>query len=614
MMASREERMQQRLRGAQRRQVKDVDFGLVFPGAAPEPESEPPATLESPQLELPQSEPLPQLSSRRTPASRQRASNAAIAQEISRPPGSHSTIDANTSAKRRKLDTDDTPVSSARSTRSRPAPRPDVYTLRDDPQDETALDMLLDTTNDSVTREPVYTPLVEQALVAGTPATRSRAKTPLLQSQVVDEVTESPKDAPGSGQRVHTGGNNAGTSSSRRQSIQGDSTIQTESETPIRQKKRKRPVSHPRPSPRNTRRSLQNQVLQDTSLELDELSPEQTTRHTLAPELESEAPMSEDEPLEEEPEEAEAISDEQAAMVLKKNKGRRISRGVPNVPADASEQISSPMAKKRRGKQRKDLSPVQQRHAKQAPPKTKQAKAIKKVRLGSPIPITIHRFTNPLVYDDDEADADILNSEIPQAKRPGVNTIDVLSEVCGEVVAAALQTLDEGGTACDDAALRREYKIKWQAVAAFGKEIQTRLLEHTINLDNGYSLERRLRDEQKKKLRLRDEILRIRAEREQVALHMDEVRIKHENAKMDAQKRDDLNANVHDIEMAIDLGKQKQHDEAEQSTEMVGTEVLLKRVAGEVSNKSDSGGLLRQIKDFNAFLERAALALEGKMV
>jgi hypothetical protein len=46
----------------------------------------------------------------------------------------------------------------------------------------------------------------------------------------------------------------------------------------------------------------------------------------------------------------------------------------------------------------------------------------------------------------------------------------------------------------------------------------------------------------------------------------------------------------------------------------MGTDLLLKRVANEVSNKGDSGGMLRQIKQFNAFLERAALALEGRKV
>lgn len=47
---------------------------------------------------------------------------------------------------------------------------------------------------------------------------------------------------------------------------------------------------------------------------------------------------------------------------------------------------------------------------------------------------------------------------------------------------------------------------------------------------------------------------------------------------------------------------------------MAGTEVLLKRIADEVSNKSDSGGILKQIKEFNTFLERAALVLETQKV
>lgn len=57
----------------------------------------------------------------------------------------------------------------------------------------------------------------------------------------------------------------------------------------------------------------------------------------------------------------------------------------------------------------------------------------------------------------------------------------------------------------------------------------------TINLDNAYCLERRVRDELKKKNSLREEVLRIRKEREQVALRMDEIRMKHEKEKTDAQ-------------------------------------------------------------------------------
>ncbi|KAF8848969.1 hypothetical protein BDZ45DRAFT_810359 [Acephala macrosclerotiorum] len=637
-MASREERMQQRLRGAQRRQVKDVDFGLVFPAAAPAAEAPPMQT--SPQPDLPQPEPLPQLSSRRTPATRAQASNTSVPQENIRQPGSHSTIDANTSAKRRKLDTDDTPIPSGRSTRSQP--RPDIYAIEDAQPDDSLLDMLLDTTNDSIPKESVPKTAVEPVLVASTSATRSRSKTPLLAAQAVDVVTESPRDAPGSGHRIRVSNIDITASSSQLQTVQDDSIVQTVSETPVRQNKRKRGERGP-PSPRMARRSHQSYVVQNESLEADELSPEQASRldreslelDELSPEQPTRpegAPivagqMSEDGPVQEESstqepeesEEAEAIDDEQAAAILKKNKGRRISGGVPIATPEIEEPRSSPAARKRRGRQQTNLTPAQKRHPKQAPIKSKPAKTGKTVRIGSPIPVTVLRLTKPFVYDDDEEDADILNSEIPHVKRAGVNTIDVLSDFCGEIVGTALETLEEGTSACEDAALRREYKTKWKAVADFGKELQTRLLEHiladhprTINLDNGYSLERRLRDEQKKKLRLREDVLRIRAEREQVALRMDEVRIRHEKERNKAQSRDTLNNNVHDIEMAIDLGRQRQSDDADQLNEMSGTEVLLKRVAGEVSNKGDSGGLLRQIKEFNSFLERAALALEGR--
>ena len=57
----------------------------------------------------------------------------------------------------------------------------------------------------------------------------------------------------------------------------------------------------------------------------------------------------------------------------------------------------------------------------------------------------------------------------------------------------------------------------------------------TINLDNAHSLEKRVRDEQKKKVGLREHVLRIRAEREQVALSMDDVRIEHERGSNVAQ-------------------------------------------------------------------------------
>lgn len=40
--------------------------------------------------------------------------------------------------------------------------------------------------------------------------------------------------------------------------------------------------------------------------------------------------------------------------------------------------------------------------------------------------------------------------------------------------------------------------------------------------------------------------------------------------------------------------------------------ILLRTIAGEVSSYSPEGGILKQVKEFNAFLERAALALEAR--
>jgi hypothetical protein len=72
---------------------------------------------------------------------------------------------------------------------------------------------------------------------------------------------------------------------------------------------------------------------------------------------------------------------------------------------------------------------------------------------------------------------------------------------------------------------------------------------------------------------------------------------------------------VHDIELAVERGKSsKFHNDPDRGGDLMGTDYLLRRVANHVSNKGDSGGMLRQIKQFNAFLERAALALEGRKI
>ncbi|TVY84711.1 hypothetical protein LSUE1_G001065 [Lachnellula suecica] len=621
-MASREERMQQRLRGSQRRQVKDVEFALVIPAAPasdpiPDPEPDPP-NQQTPQLELP---PLP--SGRRTPATRSRAQptpNGSVSQDGRVPVMRSGNVDANISAKRRKLNTDVEPPSSG-SSRSRAAPHPDVYNLpEDEPQDPLiAGDSNVPDENEIAAREPELVP--EPQLEPEPPVSQRRARTartPSLPPQLAEEVTESPADAPGSGHRSRPVVANAVSASLHLQIVQNDSIVEIEAETPVRAKRKRAKTS---PAPTSLKLSQEQDNIEELGAsidDMDELSPEQPVKRPRKRKVVVEQEPSiveEDTNIPVEQEEAEAIDDLQAAAILEKNRGRRASaRFQPEPSADLDDVGVRNASRSKRRKVQKSSTPVKQSHPKKLSKEAKKGprKEGQTSSRGPPISVVVHRLTEQHLYDDDESDVDMLNSEIPYAKRGGVNAIDVLSGLCQEIVTSGLERIEEGRNVAEDRLLQREYATKWRALKSFGEELQARLREHTINLDNSYSLERRVREQQKKKLGLRDDILRVRAERQQIALRMDEIRIKHESEANKAQERDTLNTATYDIELAVERGKSSHPIvAADGSVKRSGLDVLLKGVAGEVSNKSDSGGVLKHIKDFNAFLERAASALES---
>ncbi|KAF7894438.1 uncharacterized protein EAF01_009889 [Botrytis porri] len=619
MESTREERMQQRLRGGAQRQVKDVDFGFMLPAfAAPAPPAaepspvptpaptipnslpEAPANRETPQPELP-SQPISQTPATAT-RSRERSSNI-LGLQSNNVTRSNTGNDANTSAKRRKLETDEPPSSSTRSMRSsRSSARKDVYDLPDDNEPEQPVTdhsnlSILETSKEnisasgmaeialspthlpsepieSIERDPSNEIVVEDSLVGANTSLEEEA------ALAVVKATKSPRKLP-------------------------------------RLSRNKRKRDEPSSEPLAVDESVLTAAdpLDTTNDDIEEILPQKPRRSRRKSAIQKHIGVNEEEIVENNTEQAESIDDYEAAVTLKKSRGRRISRNIvasdESIPEDAAPP-RSPIAKKKRGKVRPVTSPVQQRQP--APPKSKPQGMEKKnkkqkVREGSPIPVTVHRLTKGPVYDDDDSDAEILNSEIPCVTRAGVNAVDVLGQICQELVTAGLETLGDNAEKTQDAAQRLEYKTKMRAVDSFGKELRVRLLEHTINLDNSYSLEKRLREAQKKKLSLREEILLVRAKREKIALRMDEIRIAHEKNSHDAQQREVLNTTVHDIELAIERGKSSSDNTDDGKS---NRELMLKRIASEASSASDDGGVLKQIKAFNAFMERAALALEGK--
>jgi hypothetical protein len=71
---------------------------------------------------------------------------------------------------------------------------------------------------------------------------------------------------------------------------------------------------------------------------------------------------------------------------------------------------------------------------------------------------------------------------------------------------------------------------------------------------------------------------------------------------------------MHDVDLAIERGRDAPElSRAEQKqAELANLELQVSRISGEASSNSATGGMLQQVKDFNAFLERAAIALETR--
>ncbi|KAK0733991.1 hypothetical protein B0T26DRAFT_686667 [Lasiosphaeria miniovina] len=235
-----------------------------------------------------------------------------------------------------------------------------------------------------------------------------------------------------------------------------------------------------------------------------------------------------------------------------------------------------------------------------------------------PVTVTVQRFTRKGAAhfggDEDETDTEFLNAEIPFANRAGVNAVDVLSKLCEELIENFLGKLQERAWEAGNLAAKREQKTMHRTLEAFQEELRTRLLEHTIALDTLHALRKRVRVTQKERLSLREEILRIRAEREQVALRMDAIRIKHEAESKEALRHIFLSSAMHDIDLAVEKGHAAPELSAAErkQVDLANLELLISRVSDQACAASDGGGALKQIKEFNAFLERAATALESR--
>ncbi|KUL87975.1 hypothetical protein ZTR_03907 [Talaromyces verruculosus] len=240
------------------------------------------------------------------------------------------------------------------------------------------------------------------------------------------------------------------------------------------------------------------------------------------------------------------------------------------------------------------------------------------------VAITVHRLANTHILDhaasdpsDDEQDStdelEAVGKNFPS--RNGVNAADVLCQICKEILDKHLTTLDTN-IASDAAnqAKRSEYARQRKTIEAYGTQLEGRLFELSELLDSNFSLGVQLKKAKREAAEMRNRLLEIRQRRHEITLRMDAVRRKHgeeENAKM---SRNAINNTLHNLDLTLDRNRNRADDDdgTNDSNGLAGLEFLLRSVSENVSSAAEGsyGGLLSQVKAFNAQLEMTARKLE----
>ncbi|QPG95149.1 hypothetical protein C2857_007735 [Epichloe festucae Fl1] len=428
-----------------------------------------------------------------------------------------------------------------------------------------------------------------------------------IPTTITEEVAESPAKKPGSGQRRPISATKIVQPLPSRLSISSSSTPEARSSSPS--------TRRPRPS------EVSSRPARPSTLPLRD-----GATHVAAPANRTNPPQRRPSSLEEleevtedsEPSDEEAVEvpAREAATVIGQKRPRPSITASPELGSDddseqdSTSQISS--YKQRRNSPATQRQPAKRpkQHSQQPRPTKQRHSSGSEQNDDAAVEITVQRFVNNFQRDED----DELQQEIPFANRGGETVVDVFAQVCEEVITSVLDQLQKVARATDDADRKKECRIKMRAVEAYREELSSRLLQHAIHLNHWHSLRRRLRHVQKEKLALRDEIIRLKSEREQVALRMDAIRIKHEADSKESTSRLNASALMHDIDLAVQQGREAPEltQAAERTAELGNLDLVLAQISDQASSLSSTGGLLHLVRDFNAFLERAANALDSR--
>lgn len=193
----------------------------------------------------------------------------------------------------------------------------------------------------------------------------------------------------------------------------------------------------------------------------------------------------------------------------------------------------------------------------------------------------------------------------------GITVADTTRTLLEENIDHQVQRMAAKMQTAEDSSRRKKLRGHINLALAFKESLVEKLMDlqdANDTLSAGFKKRKLLR---KDNLERRKEILQIQNNRHEIALEMDDERAVYDAEKAKAEAKSKLNANMFEIQAAIQSGRERARREGREDE---GPERPLSMLIDKVGRQVGSvgGGLLVSLQQFHEGLERAAGWLEGR--
>jgi hypothetical protein len=200
-----------------------------------------------------------------------------------------------------------------------------------------------------------------------------------------------------------------------------------------------------------------------------------------------------------------------------------------------------------------------------------------------------------------------------RSKKPSVDT-DPLGAMSIPIVNAAdvlAQILNEMGNKYISKVAEKTSKKQFESLlryplVSFMSNVQDLLFDVSTAQNSVYAMIGRLRSLKREQAELRAELMRSRRQREDIKLEIDQVRLHHASQVRQQEEENALHSMLYDLNMAIQRGRDRTGDMAEEEVEIDDDELLLHDVQQLLGNE----GMIGSVRGWNSLLEMASVVLQ----